>query len=302
MKMSGKKIRRIACTVLLAGVAAAASMFTGCNTDHPEAKITIEYYGETYVLKYKMYRNMYPQTVQHFIELADSGFYDNTIVHDYLSTTWQCGGYNYLENDEWSYETALAGDDADVLDYMEAASKELEYKQLADPEAGVITPSVYLNYTDGDGYSQPLNTLIGEFSNNQHKIESGALTESFGSLRMYYTDKGTDAIKKQPVYLDKKGSAAGVRAEYGYNCATSLFVIQSGTSTSTNSSYAIFATLKNESVLTDLKTEVSNHYGVQSIKMYVDNYDYFAGSSAVEKSYNVPKVPIVIKSVEITKY
>lgn len=301
--MSVKKIKSVICSVLLAGAAAAAATFTGCSeTAHPEAKITIEYYSQTFVLEYKMYRNMYPQTVKHFIELADNGFYDNTIVHDYMSSTWQCGGYNYLENDEWSYEEALSSsDDIDVLDYMDAASKELEYEQLADPELGKITPSVYLNFADGV-YSQPLNTLIGEFANNQHKIESGALKESFGSLRMFYTDKGTNEVKKQPVYLDKTGSEKGVRAEYGYNCATSLFVIQSGTSTSTNSSYAIFATLKNEKVLTDLKTEINRHYGTQSIKMYVDNYDYFAGKSTIEKAYSIPKVPIVIKSIKITKY
>ena len=84
--MKFKNFGRVLCAVALSGMALAAPMLSGCNTDHPEAKITIEYDGVSYVLEYKMYRNMYPQTVLHFIELADNNFYDNTIIHNYQST------------------------------------------------------------------------------------------------------------------------------------------------------------------------------------------------------------------------
>ena len=33
--------------------------------------------------------------MRHFIELAEAGFYDNTIIHDYTSNDWYGGGYVY---------------------------------------------------------------------------------------------------------------------------------------------------------------------------------------------------------------
>ncbi|MDE6076056.1 MAG: hypothetical protein K2G26_06435, partial [Clostridia bacterium] len=86
--MAFKKIGRVICAVALSGMALAAPMLAACNTDHPEAKITVEFEGISYVLQYKMYRNMYPQTVQHFIELADNGFYNDTIIHNYQASYW----------------------------------------------------------------------------------------------------------------------------------------------------------------------------------------------------------------------
>ncbi|MDE6690643.1 MAG: hypothetical protein K2K04_01610, partial [Clostridia bacterium] len=88
--MKFKKFGRALCICALAGVAAVAStsFMTACKDGHAEAKITIEYDKTTYVLEYTLYRNMYPQTVQHFIELADSRFYDNTIIHDREGSYW----------------------------------------------------------------------------------------------------------------------------------------------------------------------------------------------------------------------
>ena len=109
--MKFKKFARLICVAALAGAAVAVPLMSGCNTDHPEARITIEYDSVTYVLNYKMYRNMYPQTVKHFIELADNGFYNNTIIHNYQSNSsnWYGGGYRYEESSvegELSYSRA----------------------------------------------------------------------------------------------------------------------------------------------------------------------------------------------------
>lgn len=292
--MAFKKLGKVICTLALAGVACAVPMLTGCNTDHPEAKITIEFNGQTYVLEYKMYRNMYPQTVQHFIELADNGFYNDTIIHNYQSSYWYGGGFDYVEDDNLSYSEAVTEGGVELLTYMETASKEEEYSKLT-----YLTPSVYRDFIDGK-YSQPLNTLIGEFSNNQHKIENGALKSSFGALRMYYSNKND---VKNRVYMDKTGSAAGVRGDYKYNCATSLFTIQSGSSTSSDSSYCIFGTLKNTDTLTNLKSDVSKNYtSTSSVTMYIDNYDAFVEKKTNEATYAVTKKPIIVRSVEITKY
>jgi hypothetical protein len=112
--MSIKKIGRAVLLFSVTAAACALPMLSACTikTSHPEAKITISFNDTSYVLKYKMYRNMYPQTVQHFIELADNGFYDNTIIHDYGSTYWYGGGY--------SYNTEV---DGVATDYAEAFSQ-----------------------------------------------------------------------------------------------------------------------------------------------------------------------------------
>lgn len=304
--MTFKKLGRIACVVALSGMALAVPFMSGCNTNHPEAKITIEFNGSSYVLEYKMYRNMYPQTVKHFIELADQKFYNNTIIHNYQTSYWYGGGYAYEESGEegdveGSYSAAYEQGANEIRDYLDAVSKEKAYETLA--KAGKLTPSVYKNFINGE-YSQPLDTLIGEFSNNQHKIKKGALRGSFGALRMYYSSK-TDDKAKDRVYLDKTGSAAGVMGEYRYNSTTSLFSIQTSTSTSSDSSYCIFATLKNSDVLTKLRTAVRSKItsdNTTAVKLYVDNYDDILDANTVEATYTVTSTPIIVKSVVITKY
>ncbi len=303
--MTFKKLGRIVCAAALSGLVVAAPVFAGCSTSHPEAKITVEFAGETYVLEYKLYRNMYPQTVQHFIELADNDFYDDTIIHNYQSDKWYGGGYDYNTDEERGYTASFEDGTESMLDYLEAQSKEYEYAVLADPEAGKITPSVYRDFIDGD-LSQPLTTLIGEFSNNQHKIENGALTASYGCLRMFYTAKDVDGKR---VYLDKQGSEKGVMGDYKYNSATSLFSIQVNSSTSSDSSYCIFAVLQNSDVLDALKdavSEASSDVGStnfsKEVSLYVDNFDEFVGAQVNEVNYKLTATPIIIRTVEITKY
>ncbi len=302
--MSFKKFGRIICATAISGLIIAAPALSGCNSSHPEAEITVEFAGETYVLEYKMYRNMYPQTVQHFIELADNGFYDNTIIHNYQTDKWYGGGYNYDEDEEIGYTASFEDGSESMLDYLDATSKEGEYATLAAPDNGKITPTVYKNFVDGklDG---ALNTLIGEFSNNQHKIENGALKASYGCLRMYYTAKEVDGVW---VYLDKQGSPEGVMGEYKYNSATSLFTIQVNSSTSSDSSYCIFATLEDTTVLDDLKDAVSDASSdvgstnfTKEVSLYVDNYDEYVGMNVNEVTYKLTATPIIIKSVKITK-
>ena len=292
--MAFNKLRRAICAIALSGVAVAVPMITGCNTNHPEAKITIEFEGIEYVLNYKLYRNMYPQTVQHFIELTDNGFYNNMIVHNYQASNLYTGGYTYREDEEWSYRQAYSEGEDGLRDYLEAVSKEKEYNTLAS-DTSKITPSVYQDFLHGQ-YLQPLTTLIGEFSSNQHKIDNGALKNAYGSLKMYYSSK-TDV--KDRVYLDKVGSAAGVMGEYRYNRATSLFSIYTGSSTSSDSAYCIFATLSNVKTLDSLKTAISKSLLTDEVKLYVDSY---FEANPVEETYRVIKTPIIIKTVQITKY
>ena len=73
-------------------------MFVGCETKRPEISMKIEFNGETYTLGYTLYRNMYPQTVAHYMELIDKKFYDNTVIHDYQSNYIIGGGFYYDES------------------------------------------------------------------------------------------------------------------------------------------------------------------------------------------------------------
>lgn len=314
--MSFKKLKRIIGAVALSGLCAAVPALSGCNTDHPEAKITVSFDGVEYVLEYKLYRNMYPQTVQHFIELADNGFYDNTFVHNYTTSYWYAGGYDYVTDGsenaevEKDYSAAYKDGKEGFGEYlMNTASKEKAYAELADPAAGKITPSVYKDLIDGK-YSRPLTTLIGEFSNNQHKIDNGALKSSRGCLRMYYSSKSSiDSAKNVRVYLDKQGSDKGVMGDYNYNSATSMFSIQTSSTVSNDSSYCIFGVIKNLSTFDSLKdavsayrTKVGSTNFSRTVDVYVDNYDEYVGASVNEVSYVVTCEAIVIKSVKITKY
>lgn len=308
--MKLKKIGHIVCAALIAGAAFCMPFMAGCTNAHPEARITISFNEEEYVLKYKLYRNMYPQTVQHFIELADNGFYDNTIIHNYQSNYLYGGGYDYLdgsdgEDEGVSYADAY-GDDSDEarLDYYEAASKEYEYSVLANPLNGKITPSVYEDISEGE-YIDPLDTLIGEFTSNQHKIDNGALKQTYGCLTMYYSSKTADTVKNKRVYLDKYGSAFGVQGEYTYNSATSLFRIYTSnpTTPSSLSAYCIFGTLENTDALDDLKSAISEKgTTTKSVTLYVDNYDKYLGVNSNSQTFSMLNTPIIIKSVKITKY
>ncbi|MGN0812930.1 MAG: peptidylprolyl isomerase [Candidatus Coproplasma sp.] len=303
--MKLKRLAHFACAALIAGTAFCMTFMAGCSNAHPEAEITVSFNEQEYVLKYKLYRNMYPQTVQHFIELSQNGFYDGTIIHNYQSNYLYGGGYNYVVDEGTAtYEEAYKDGSSLMLDYYEAASKEKEYATLADPANGKITPSVYVTIDDSK-YVDPLDTLIGEFSSNQHKIDNGALKQTYGCLTMYYTAKTSDAVKNKRVYLDKYGSAFGVQGDYTYNSATSLFRIYTykAQTPSSLSNYCIFGTLNNTDVLDDLKDAMSaKSITSKSVTINVDNEDRFLGANSNEATYSMANTPIIIKTVKITKY
>ena len=101
-----KTFKRLVMAVAALAVVTAMPFMSACDSDHPEAVITISYNGNDYELKYKLYRNMYPQTVRHFIELADAGFYNGTIIHSYSSSYLYGGGYTYMVDGQVDMENA----------------------------------------------------------------------------------------------------------------------------------------------------------------------------------------------------
>lgn len=299
-----------ACAITFSVAAASA-----CNveTKHPEARITYEFNGKTYDVNYTLYRNMYPHTVKRFIELADNGFYDNTVIHSYETNDWFTGGYEY--NAE-AYSSQSSGESL-MSEYFESYSKEDAFVQLF--KDGKLSYSVYGNR----GYDSKNNetvsaddalpSVMGEFYNNiRQDIDNGKLTQEYGCLKMFYYAKET--TKK--VYVTPTSKEI-IMADYKNNCATSLFAVQTGTSSSySESNYAVFAKLKGTDVFDDLVDAVrdyitDNHGGTASefynvTPVRVDNSESFSDKLEADKgkseNFNAPKTPIIIKSVKITKY
>lgn len=305
----------LACSVCALAITFTVSAASACSveTAHPEARITYEFNGKTYEVNYTLYRNMYPHTVKHFIELADGHLYDGIIIHDYQTNDWITGGYSY---DADAY-TSHSESSSQMSEYFEEYSKEDAYMQLFN--GGKLSPSVYGNYKfDGKNNmtydaDTVLPTVMGEFYNNIHQeIDNGKLTQEYGCLKMYYYAKET--TKK--VYVTPTKSET-IMADYKNNCATSLFALQTGTSSSySESSYTVFAKLNGTKEFDNLVDAVrdyitDNHGGTASdfyqvTSVRVDNFENFSDKLEADKgtevSFNTPKTPIIIKTVEITKY
>ena len=323
-----KKIKNLCVSVALAavvGISAAASACT-MKSKHPTARITIQFNEVNYEIDYTLYRNMYPQTVQHFIELADAGFYNEIIVHDYKTTDWVSGGYSYNAKQE---ETDDAGNASMVasnydesysrtggmLEYLEANSKEKEYYELVTKgikdgtfSASVYEKSIYVGEEEAVSIDNALPTVIGEFSNNNHKIKDDkGLTASYGTLKMVYYTKD---VKDHVVVTNSFNQI--LECDYAYNCATSLFAMQvsNGASSYDASKYAVFGQLKNDKSkdnlekLTDKIQDYVTSLGsstkwTTSIETQVDKEDKYAD---VDQKFAMTVKPIVIKSVKIIKH
>ncbi len=336
--MKFKRLTRALCIGALAVAVGGVAAMSGCTmeSDHPRATISIEFNGTTYDIEYTLYRNMYPVTVRHFIELADNGFYDNTIIHNYTSSDWYGGGYAYnvMTEDSGTY-TAAYSDDS-ISEYLnDNYLEDTNFKGARDNyydlfytkkalTASVYTPDAEYDYENNqmdidDAYAY--YTVYGEFSNNGHTIENGALSASFGTLKMYYTACNIDDDKydnaETKVYV-KTGTGKILSAEYEYNCATSLFAIQVDDSSSlSTSSYATFGELRDddaEDALNDLLDAIQDYIedecGNDEDKfttttgdgeVTVNNKETIA-EPAVSVSYTLTSEPIIIKSVKITKY
>lgn len=288
--------KRIVVAVAALAVLTAVPLMSGCESSHPEAVITVSYNDTQYELKYKLYRNMYPQTVKHFIELADSGFYNNTIIHSYYSNYLYGGGYTYnTQSYDSSYEVDYEDGVGAMREYYSANSKDKAYYDLF--QSGALTPSVYKNWSAETGYTDALPSVIGEVGQT-HTITNGALKGGFGALRMYYSAKTLE--NGDEVYIDKDNSDDGILVSYVQHSATSMFSIQTSTSTSTSTSYCIFGQLIETQSLTDLVSALSGTKTLTVNNVAIDTYDPINNENYA--TYYATAKPIIITSVKITKY
>ena len=294
--MSKKIMKRLICGVLAAtSMAACVVTSTACETNTPKVELELSFNGETYVLDYKLYREVAPTTVKHFLALAENGYYDGVCVHSYAESLQRMYTGAYSATD--------AADDDDGLVYKNYYETVKGYENFP--------VSVWMDVEK----TNPTYTLYGEFEDNNFKVESGSLRQTYGSLTMYYTDKATEDRVYVP-YLkeDKKGEVA--RRDYKYNSATSMFYVSLSKSSTRNNDYCTFAELEEASEDTleafeeALKAYIEANYGDEETNetftttytVTVDEDDAIVGSQKNTATYYVPAKPIVIKKVTVKGY
>ncbi len=287
--MKKKNLHRLFAVISASVVCVGATaMFAGCTTNRPEVTITYQFNDKTYTVDYILSRSSAPQTVQHFIELADKDYFNGLCIHNYTDTAMYSGGYTYAEDGSLTEK-----------DYFTAVK-----------DFG-LTQSVYRS-AEGEG----MNTLYGEFSKNGVSVEGEKYTHSKGALVMYYTDKGSCNEYVSIVTSGKE--EVRQNKQYVYNSATSLFYTYMGEAdTSLDEKYCVFGMAKDYATQLEgddgLITAVNNYIAslteeetffnspVTAINQY-DPFEEVRNDIKTTKDFRVPSKPIVIQSVEVTKY
>lgn len=278
---------------MICGILAAVSVFgcatlTACETANPEVEMKVEFNGETYTFDYVLYRGTAPQTVQHFLWLADNGYYDGLCVHDYENNRLYTGAYSVAESQN----------DANGLVYKKYFDTIKGFGNYGEFPVSV--------WSDKD-QTTPTYTLKGEFAENGVTVESGALKETFGSLTMHYYGITEESIAQKDVYMLRADGNAASKCDYMYNYTTSMFYISMTSATVGNDNFCTFATIDEDSVdelkrLQDAIKEFDYNEFVDSTTILIGEDDPLVGSLALDVKVNVPKTPIVIKSVKVTKF
>ena len=295
-KTIGAKIAKLFSILVAAAVLFTCTlMFAACESKYPEIEMKISFNGETYTLTYKLYRNAYEQTVEHYLELIDMGYFDNTVIHDYQDDRMVGGGYTYED-----IENGDITEDLTALDYDAAT--------LNEDGSVKIPVSVWKD----SARTQPTNRLYGEISNsNGFSLDNfSGLSNTTGAIGTYsYTNKN----ETQTVYT-KRPSGTEVAGQYYKNSVTSMFYLATGSSAASDSSFCVFGELANSDSVTafsDLTTAISDYITAQqesddsyifteTFEMTIE--DDMASENPYDVTFNVPKVKIVITSVEVTKY
>ena len=238
VQIVSKKIVKVFSVMIAALVMlGAALLFTACETNYPQIKMTVEFNEKSYELTYKLYRKMYPNTVAHYLELIDDGFYNETVIHDYQDAALFGGSYKMVDTDEYLSQ----------IDY-EAFVSEHALKNV----------TVWRDSNKDNA----LNTLVGEFSKNGYVVENNGLSHVTGSLSTYYNlDTSTS---ENLVYT---ALAAGSGKQYKYNCTTSQFMIMRASNSSYDANYCTFGVLadsKNEDRFNELLTAITDYIEEQS--------------------------------------
>ena len=293
-----KKFFRALAVTATAVIAGASLMaFTACETDKPEVTITYNFNGTDYKVEYELSRTGAPATVRHFIELADAGYYNGTVIHDYQNSGAFLYGGGYVIGDDGELEEK---------DYWS------EVKKLEE-NGNEFTQTVYTED------NEPLYTVYGEFKANGVTPNTKSYKQNkAGTLVMYYMDKGSDTTRVGTVRADGGSNNDGENfqtgSEYKYNSATSLFYTYASTTSRTDldENYCAFGRTKDFDQLEKLITAVNDYaagfdeedpFFVEK-EIVLNQHDPFVlvRDAKVPAYYSVPSVPITIVSVKVTKY
>ncbi len=303
--MKKKTIRRIATIATAAALGVGACvLFAGCTSNYPEVTITYHFNEKDYEVTYQLSRVDAPNTVKHFIELAELGYYDGLCIHDFDDEYMYSGGYRLDE-----------GGELDAVNYYETV------KALEQEKDKTITQTVW-NRND----ETPLYTVYGEFwANGNSPANTASYRHSKGALVMYYSDKGTKFNEKVKTVRndggkDNDGNPYDEKA-YPFNSANSLFYTYLGSSNSTrDNNYCVFGMVKDVDELQELLDAIDDYKETQqpeeeSAEEYsfteerkVDNVNEFEPfedlrNGDISATYNTPvEKPIVISSVKVNKY
>lgn len=320
-----KSLRLFAVLATLAVGATSAALFAGCDTDTPEVTITYEFEGTEYKVEYVLTRKGAPQTVQHFIELADAGYYDGTVIHDYQTSGIFLYGGAYTMQDgelkEKDYWTELRNYEKEH-NYAFTQTVFAQGKVMANylAEAG--------NYlAGGQSYNAestkiPLYTLHGEFEANGVTTNSKIYHHNRkGVLAMYYTEKGANENTTVTTVRSDGGANNNNEPEqsdkYKTNCATSIFYTFNGENqTALDKTNTAFGVTKNFSQMQALLNAIGDYEAdhedtdgddkifTETQHVLANQYDPIdlVRNAKIYADYNVPVQPILIKSVKVTKY
>ncbi len=295
-KSLGGKIAKLVSVIAAALLVLAMSFaFVGCETKHPEISVKISFNEETYELEYKLYRNMYPQTVAHYLELIDMKYFDGTVIHDYRSDRMVGGGYYY--------------DGEDVVDDL----VEKDYDAATKDENGVVTLKNVSVWADADK-TTAYNTLYGEFQKNAFEIKNNGLTNTLGAIGTYYY---TPVNTSQKVYIQRNENKEMDTRPYCYNATTSMFYLYTGSS-GTDTAYCTFGVLNGkkyeerfQELLDAIKAytlDILNGGDEEGTEVFTTEETmtiedgYWEESSYEDVSFSIPRAKIVIEQVKVLKY
>ena len=289
--LGGKLAKGCAVALAAASLLGCTLMFSGCESKNPEISVNIEFNGEEYSLTYKLHRDLYSQTVAHYIELIDKDFFDGTVVHDFQSNRMVAGGYTYTD-----LENGDVLDDLTALDY-DGATKDAE---------GNVTLENITVWKDADR-NEATNRLHGETAVNGFSVSEGGLNNKFGVLGTYsYVPTG----EKTKVTFKQSSKDDYGHSEYYKNSTTSMFYIYTSTSSSTDRNYCVFGELaddESKQELEDLLDAIDDYQSDNELDSFTEEHevtirDEFVSGGSYEATFDVPAAKVVITSVEVNKY
>ena len=102
-------------------------------------------------------------------------------------------------------------------------------------------------------------------------------------------------------------------ADYKTNCATSIFSLQVGTSSSYSAAdYCVFGKMESTAALTELINAIEDYYDASSASSHtaedvtvdklVEIFSAETEDKGTEYDFTLPDLPIIIKTITVTKY